>query len=165
LVHEPASTAFEMKCHNDTIDLFLCSSGYRCTGNHSASSCRKKNMSNHMRVKAAGAFKENGFAVVKIDLGDKPLHQITRHVITDKTDKDFSQTVESGELQGRNPMGEQKMVACTEPRSQVCTQDYRPVCAILLDGSLKTYSNGCNACSDTAVTGYREGACEHAEET
>lgn len=52
------------------------------------------------------------------------------------------------------------MITCTEPRPQVCTQDYRPVCAALQDGSLKTYSNGCNACSDPAVTGYREGACE-----
>jgi len=119
----------------------------------------EKNISNHVRVK------ENGFGVVEIDLGDKSLPCITCHVIAEKTDKDFSHTVESGELQGRNPMGEQKMVACTEPRSQVCTQDYRPVCAILLDGSLKTYSNGCNACSDPAVTGYREGACELADET
>jgi hypothetical protein len=54
----------------------------------------------------------------------------------------------------------QSMMTCTEPRPQICTQDYRPVCAMLQDGSLKTYSNGCNACSDPAVTGYREGACE-----
>jgi len=118
-----------------------------------------------MRGKAAGAFKENGFGVVKIDLGDKPLHQITRYVITEKTDKDFSRIVALGKLQSRNPLGEQKMVACTEPRPQVCTQDYHPVCARLLDSSFKTYSNGCNACSDPAVTGYREGACEQADDT
>lgn len=53
-----------------------------------------------------------------------------------------------------------EMVACPETRPQVCTQDYQPVCAVLQDGSFKTYSNGCNACSDPAVTGYREGACE-----
>ena len=53
-----------------------------------------------------------------------------------------------------------EMVACTEPRPEVCTQDYQPVCAVLRDGSLRTYSNGCSACSDPAVTGYREGACE-----
>ena len=52
------------------------------------------------------------------------------------------------------------MVACTQPRPEVCTQDYRPVCALLQDGSLKTYSNGCSACSDPGVTGYHEGACE-----
>ena len=125
----------------------------------------EKNMSNHMRGKAAGAFKENGFGVVKIDLGDKPLHQITRYVITEKTDKDFSHTVESSELHSRKSLGERKMVSCTEPRPQVCTQDYHPVCARLLDSSFKTYSNGCNACSDPAVTGYREGACEQADDT
>jgi hypothetical protein len=54
----------------------------------------------------------------------------------------------------------QAMMTCTEPRPQICTQDYRPVCALLQDGSLATYSNGCNACSDQAVTRYREGACE-----
>lgn len=51
-------------------------------------------------------------------------------------------------------------VPCTEPRPQVCTQDYRPVCAELQDGSFKTFSNGCSACSDPTVTGYRDGACE-----
>jgi len=59
-----------------------------------------------------------------------------------------------------NADGTKEMVACTEPRPQVCSQDYRPVCAVLQDGSLKTYSNGCSACSDPGVTGYRKGACE-----
>ena len=56
--------------------------------------------------------------------------------------------------------GEKKAVACTDPRPQVCTQDYRPVCAQLQDGRSKTYSNGCSACADPAVSSYREGACE-----
>ncbi len=49
---------------------------------------------------------------------------------------------------------------CPEPRPQICTMDYRPVCAQLGDGTFKTYSNGCTACTDPIVTGYREGACE-----
>jgi len=48
---------------------------------------------------------------------------------------------------------------CTEPRPQICTMDYRPVCAQLSDGTFKTYSNGCTACSDPMVTEHREGAC------
>jgi hypothetical protein len=56
--------------------------------------------------------------------------------------------------------GTQAQVVCREPRPQVCTQDYRPVCATLRGGGFKTYSNGCNACSDPAVASYREGACE-----
>jgi len=49
---------------------------------------------------------------------------------------------------------------CPEPRPQVCTREYRPVCAKLSDGCFKTYVNGCTACTDPAVTGYREGGCE-----
>jgi hypothetical protein len=48
---------------------------------------------------------------------------------------------------------------CEEPRPQVCTMDYRPVCASLADGGLKTYSNGCSACGDAAVSSWTEGAC------
>ena len=51
------------------------------------------------------------------------------------------------------------LVICTEPRPQVCTMDYNPVCGQLQDGSFKTYSNGCGSCSDSAVVGYREGEC------
>jgi hypothetical protein len=49
--------------------------------------------------------------------------------------------------------------ACEEPRPQVCTMDYRPVCASLADGVVKTYSNGCSACGDAAVSSWTEGAC------
>jgi len=49
--------------------------------------------------------------------------------------------------------------ACEEPRPQVCTMDYRPVCANLADGGVKTYSNGCSACGDAAVSSWTEGAC------
>ena len=52
---------------------------------------------------------------------------------------------------------------CSEPRPQMCTMDYRPVCAQMMDGSSKTYSNGCTSCSDPNVSGYRDGACEEAK--
>jgi hypothetical protein len=73
---------------------------------------------------------------------------------------DFRHPVRLGEMRGSKVTSEQEMVACPEPRPQVCTQDYRPVCAKLQDGSSKTYSNGCTACTDSAVTAYSEGACE-----
>ena len=57
------------------------------------------------------------------------------------------------------PEGENKQTVCADPRPQVCTMDYRPVCAQLEDSSFKTYSNGCTACSDQLVTFYEEGAC------
>ena len=62
-----------------------------------------------------------------------------------------------------NPPDESAMAAavqvCEEPRPQVCTMDYRPVCANLADGGVKTYSNGCSACGDVAASSWTEGAC------
>jgi len=49
---------------------------------------------------------------------------------------------------------------CEQPRPQVCTMDYRPVCGSLADGGWKTFSNGCGACAVSEVSGWREGACE-----
>ena len=48
---------------------------------------------------------------------------------------------------------------CVDPRPEVCTMDYRPVCGTHKDGSVKTYSNGCGACSNPEVTFWIEGAC------
>ena len=48
---------------------------------------------------------------------------------------------------------------CEDPRPQVCTMDYRPVCGRHEDGSVKTYSNGCGACSNPEVTSWVDGAC------
>lgn len=48
---------------------------------------------------------------------------------------------------------------CQDPRPQVCTMDYRPVCGTQKDGSVKTYSNGCGACADIEVISWVENAC------
>jgi hypothetical protein len=52
------------------------------------------------------------------------------------------------------------MTRCTEPRPQICTQEYLPVCAQLKDGAQRTYATGCVACADAEVVGYRPGACD-----
>ncbi len=52
------------------------------------------------------------------------------------------------------------VMACQETRPMVCTMEYRPVCATLADGSVKTYASGCNACADVTVTGHVPGVCE-----
>lgn len=52
------------------------------------------------------------------------------------------------------------LTACTDPRGQVCTAQYDPVCGYLGGDNYKTYSNACSACSDAAVSGHRPGACE-----
>lgn len=49
--------------------------------------------------------------------------------------------------------------ACAEPRPQVCTMEYNPVCAELQSGGRGDYSSPCNACADVAVSGYLNGAC------
>jgi len=49
---------------------------------------------------------------------------------------------------------------CIEPRPQICTMDYTPVCAELNGGELKTYSNACTACADVNVVSHRAAACE-----
>lgn len=51
------------------------------------------------------------------------------------------------------------LVACPEPRPEVCTHQYDPVCGTRSDGTTKTYGNGCTACADASVVGFRPGAC------
>ena len=58
-----------------------------------------------------------------------------------------------------NEPGALDLILCEEPRPQVCTREYNPVCATLKDGSTKTGSTGCTSCSDPEVVGYKMGAC------
>jgi len=68
------------------------------------------------------------------------------------------------------PGPKESAVECKEPRPEMCTQEYRPVCATRDNGvrcvttpcdstETKTYSNGCMACADPAVYFYYPGAC------
>ncbi len=52
------------------------------------------------------------------------------------------------------------LVACVEPRPQLCTMQYDPVCGLTADNQNKTYSNACSACSDASVSGHSPGTCE-----
>ena len=61
------------------------------------------------------------------------------------------------------PNEEEKTAAvnqCMEPRPNVCTMDYRPVCGTLNDESEAEYSNGCGACADSNVVSWVEGSCK-----
>ena len=51
------------------------------------------------------------------------------------------------------------LILCAEPRPQICTREYKPVCATLHDHSTKTDSTACTACSDAKVLGYIMGSC------
>ena len=55
---------------------------------------------------------------------------------------------------------ESKITVCKEPRPQICTLIYLPVCAATKNAKEKTYASGCTACSDKNVVSYHEGACE-----
>ncbi|MEA3291253.1 MAG: hypothetical protein U9Q71_02950 [Pseudomonadota bacterium] len=49
---------------------------------------------------------------------------------------------------------------CTDPRPEVCTLEYDPVCGVTRDGKTKTYATACNACSNQEVMGYYPKACK-----
>jgi hypothetical protein len=53
----------------------------------------------------------------------------------------------------------QPTTVCTEPRSMVCTREFRPTCAVLAAGGTKEFASPCTACSDKAVSGYIDGPC------
>jgi len=59
---------------------------------------------------------------------------------------------------------------CPEQRPKICTREYIPVCATRDTGvrcvttpcpssEQKTYGNGCSACADEMVLGYKLDAC------
>ena len=61
---------------------------------------------------------------------------------------------------------------CEDPRPQMCTREYRPVCALRDTGvrcittpcpsaEWKTYGNACDACADADVIGHVPGACDN----
>jgi len=49
--------------------------------------------------------------------------------------------------------------SCLEPRPDMCTMDYQPVCGFNVDNGSKTFSNGCAACSDRSVVKYINNEC------
>jgi hypothetical protein len=65
------------------------------------------------------------------------------------------ETTKSSETKPDNP---NKQI-CPEPRPEMCTQQYDPVCGQFSRGGNQTYSNGCSACSDKAVESYVPGEC------
>lgn len=63
-----------------------------------------------------------------------------------------------------------ELTLCPEQRPQICTMDYRPVCATRDTGvrcvtapcpatEQKTYSNGCSACADVKIIGHIPDEC------
>jgi len=67
---------------------------------------------------------------------------------------------QSSEETSLQKTSEAELIICTDPRPEVCTMEFLLVCGERDDYSYKTYSNGCNACSEPEVVGYVEGACK-----
>jgi len=68
------------------------------------------------------------------------------------------------------PIKQSNYTKCKDPRPEMCTREYRPVCAKRDTGvrcvttpcsstELVTKPTGCAACSDKKVFGYTLGAC------
>lgn len=53
----------------------------------------------------------------------------------------------------------ESLTQCNNPRPQVCTMEYNPVCGLREDQSIGDYATGCTACSDDNVTGWAPGTC------
>lgn len=51
------------------------------------------------------------------------------------------------------------MIACTDPRPQICTLDYNPVCGVSAEGRVETFGNACMACGDSSISGFSAGEC------
>lgn len=85
------------------------------------------------------------------------------------------QSVEQTQTESPANATAQLTSTCTDPRSQVCTMDFNPVCALRDTGvrcvkepcdeatEWKTFANGCTACGDEKVFGHVEGACEESD--
>ncbi len=69
------------------------------------------------------------------------------------------------------PQSSGELTTCSDPRREMCTREYRPVCAEVDTGvrcikapcpstEKKTYSNACTACADKKVMSHRPGACK-----
>jgi len=52
-----------------------------------------------------------------------------------------------------------ELVACEDPRPEICTLEFAPVCGRFGSGRAFTFANACNACSVAGVTAYSSGEC------
>lgn len=81
-----------------------------------------------------------------------------------------AQTVQGPQATALAQVESGSIAVCGDERPQVCTREYRPVCATRDTGvrciqapcpsdEQKTYPNGCSACADETVTQYVAGPC------
>jgi hypothetical protein len=51
------------------------------------------------------------------------------------------------------------MTMCSNPRPEICTMEYEPVCGYSANDEPRSFASACTACSDITVIGYRPGEC------
>lgn len=112
------------------------------------------------KYRVAGPFIDYNFGLAEIDWNAQSSPTITLKALDEDGTTGFSHTISLDQLQNKATRKDKAKTICTDPRPEICTMDYRPVCAERKDDSHKTYSNGCNACSDHEVIGYIEGSCK-----
>jgi len=55
---------------------------------------------------------------------------------------------------------DKKITLCKEPRPQMCTMDYTPVCGLVNNNMVKTFGNACGACGELKVSAYITNECQ-----
>lgn len=55
---------------------------------------------------------------------------------------------------------EKQITLCKDPRPQMCTMNYTPVCGLIEKKEVKTYGNACGACGDVNVSAYLAEECQ-----
>jgi hypothetical protein len=61
---------------------------------------------------------------------------------------------------GAASAGGNTLTKCEEPRPEICTSIYDPVCGTLTDDTQRTFASACTACSVEEVDSYVQGACK-----
>jgi hypothetical protein len=56
--------------------------------------------------------------------------------------------------------GGSSLIKCEEPRPEMCTTIYAPVCGALIDGTQQTFASDCSACAVEEVVSFMPGACK-----
>ena len=60
----------------------------------------------------------------------------------------------------RPAINPENMTLCSNPRPEICTMEYDPVCGFSDNDESGNFASACTACSDITVTGYLPGECQ-----